>query len=102
MTDQSRRPATKNGYAKNASSRIRELVDYDEKRHMEELREDIEHGVAHPTVTEATMTELEERVNDLGDSWETESLFADVIGDLAEDRFFTEGKQTDKCLATNS
>ncbi|KAI1373570.1 SIR2-domain-containing protein [Hypoxylon crocopeplum] len=34
--------------------------------------------------------ELEERINDLGDSWETESLFEDVIEDIAEDRFFNE------------
>ncbi|KAI1100795.1 SIR2-domain-containing protein [Jackrogersella minutella] len=33
--------------------------------------------------------ELEERMNDLqGDSWETESLFEDVIEDITEDRFF--------------
>ncbi|OTB03626.1 hypothetical protein M426DRAFT_59991 [Hypoxylon sp. CI-4A] len=32
--------------------------------------------------------ELEERINDLGESWETESLFEDVIDDIAEDRFF--------------
>ncbi|KAI0377739.1 SIR2-domain-containing protein [Hypomontagnella monticulosa] len=32
--------------------------------------------------------ELEERINDLGDSWETESLFEDVIEDITEDRFF--------------
>ncbi|KAI0004421.1 SIR2-domain-containing protein [Xylariaceae sp. FL0662B] len=34
------------------------------------------------------LSELEERVNDLGDSWETESLFEDVIDDLAEEEFF--------------
>ncbi|KAI4865939.1 putative histone deacetylase SIR2 [Hypoxylon rubiginosum] len=34
--------------------------------------------------------ELEERINDLGESWETESLFEDVIEDIAEDRFFTD------------
>lgn len=34
--------------------------------------------------------ELEERINDLGDSWETESLFEDVIEDITEDRFFTD------------
>lgn len=31
---------------------------------------------------------LDQRVNDLDDSWETESLFEDVIEDLAEDRIF--------------
>lgn len=31
------------------------------------------------------LNELEERVNDLGDSWETESLFEDVLDDLIEE-----------------
>lgn len=35
--------------------------------------------------------ELEERINDLGDSWETESLFEDIIDDITEDKFFTDG-----------
>ncbi|KAI6082092.1 putative histone deacetylase SIR2 [Hypoxylon rubiginosum] len=34
--------------------------------------------------------ELEERINDLGDSWETESLFEDIIDDITEDKFFTD------------
>ncbi|KAI1205036.1 SIR2-domain-containing protein [Annulohypoxylon truncatum] len=32
--------------------------------------------------------ELEERISDLGDSWETESLFEDVIEDITEVSFF--------------
>ncbi|CAK7214194.1 NAD-dependent histone deacetylase sir2 [Sporothrix curviconia] len=31
------------------------------------------------------MTELEEHINDLGDSWETESLFEDILDDLTEE-----------------
>ncbi len=31
------------------------------------------------------LSELEERVNDLGDSWETESLFEDILEDLSEE-----------------
>ena len=38
--------------------------------------------------------ELEERINDLGDSWETESLFEDVIEDITEDRFFDDSNYT--------
>ncbi|KAL1901890.1 NAD-dependent histone deacetylase sir2 [Sporothrix stenoceras] len=38
------------------------------------------------------MNDLEEHINDLGDSWETESLFEDVLDDLAEDN---EGALTD-------
>ena len=76
-----------NGEAKRPSTRVKELVDYSEKRQMSDIDDDIQHGVAHPT-----MNELEERVNDLGDSWETESLFEDVLDDLTEDKFFSDGK----------
>ncbi|KAI1769376.1 SIR2-domain-containing protein [Hypoxylon sp. FL1150] len=34
--------------------------------------------------------ELEERINDLGDSWETESLFEDIIDDITDDKFFND------------
>ncbi|KAJ8119405.1 hypothetical protein ONZ43_g3635 [Nemania bipapillata] len=33
------------------------------------------------------VSELQERVNDLGDSWETESIFEDIIDDLTQDTF---------------
>ncbi|KAH8666341.1 DHS-like NAD/FAD-binding domain-containing protein [Xylariales sp. PMI_506] len=36
------------------------------------------------------VSELHERVNDLGESWETESLFEDVIEDMAEDKIFVD------------
>ncbi|KAK1759692.1 SIR2-like protein [Echria macrotheca] len=71
--------------AKKTSSRLRNVVNYDEKKYMAEIEEDIQHGVAH-----TNMSELEERVNDLGESWETESLFEDALEDLAEDKFFTD------------
>ncbi|ORY62641.1 DHS-like NAD/FAD-binding domain-containing protein [Pseudomassariella vexata] len=34
------------------------------------------------------ISELEERLNDMGDSWETESLFEDIIEDLTENKPF--------------
>ncbi|KAI0178604.1 SIR2-domain-containing protein [Hypoxylon sp. FL1284] len=34
--------------------------------------------------------EIEEHMKDLTESWETESLFEDIIDDLAEDRFFND------------
>lgn len=71
---------------KKTSSRLRNVVSYDEKRHMAEIEDDIQHGVAH-----TNLSELEERVNDLGESWETESLFEDALEDLAEDNVFTDG-----------
>ncbi|KAI1343059.1 SIR2-domain-containing protein [Xylariaceae sp. FL0016] len=45
--------------------------------------------VGHVSVPQNGLSELEERVQDLGDSWETESIFEDVIDDLAEDNFFS-------------
>ncbi|KAI5923393.1 NAD-dependent histone deacetylase SIR2 [Camillea tinctor] len=56
---------------------------------VEEVSDDQQ--VGHIKVKEPTynhLTELEERVNDLGESWETESLFEDIIEDLAEPNFF--------------
>ena len=78
----------KNGYGKKGSSRVKELIhSYDEKHHhAEDAQDDIQNGVAH-----RVLNELEEHVNDLGESWETESLFEDIIGDITEDRFFTDG-----------
>ncbi|EFX01019.1 cytoskeleton assembly control protein [Grosmannia clavigera kw1407] len=46
--------------------------------------------------THSNLTELEERVNDLGDSWETESLFEDVLDDLIE-----EGGLADSALGSD-
>jgi NAD+-dependent protein deacetylase SIR2 len=71
---------------KKTSSRLKNVVNYDEKQHLADLEDDIQHGVAH-----TNLTELEERVNDLHESWETESLFEDALEDLTEDKFFTDG-----------
>ncbi|KAJ9133073.1 NAD-dependent protein deacetylase hst1 [Pleurostoma richardsiae] len=67
------------------SAQVTEMVDFDEKQQLKDIKNDIKRGVVHGTVNE-----LEERVNDLGDSWETESLFEDALEDLAEDKFFTD------------
>jgi NAD-dependent histone deacetylase SIR2 len=78
--------ADKNDDSRAASTRVQELVDYDEKRHMKDIDQDIKHGVVHQEVDE-----LEERLNDLSESWETESLFEDAFEDLAEDKYFSDG-----------
>lgn len=94
--DSSRRASSKNGSTNGAtatrkpSSRLKNVVDYDEKRAFVGLTEEVDaqpNGDANPG-----LSELEERVNDLSESWETESLFQDALEDLAEDRFFTDGK----------
>jgi NAD-dependent histone deacetylase SIR2 len=93
--DSSRRAPAKNGSTNGAattrkpSARVKNVVDYDEKRAFVELTEEVDasNGVPNPG-----LSELEERVNDLSESWETESLFQDALEDLAEDRFFTDGQ----------
>src|SRR3569833_805989 len=65
------------------STRVKEMVGFDEKQHMDEIKKDIKTGVVHNA-----LTELEERVNDLGESWESESLFEVALEDLTEDKFF--------------
>ncbi|KAK4158397.1 SIR2-like protein [Chaetomidium leptoderma] len=93
--DSSRRAPSKTGSAngttattaRKPSTRVKNVVDYDEKRAFVELTEEVNapNGVRNPG-----LSELEERVNDLSESWETESLFQDALEDLAEDRFFTD------------
>ncbi|KAK0709580.1 DHS-like NAD/FAD-binding domain-containing protein [Lasiosphaeria miniovina] len=64
------------------STRVKAVVDYDEKRHLPELADEV------PRAAVNGLTELEERVRDLNESWETESLFEDALEDLTEDKFF--------------
>ncbi|TGJ79091.1 hypothetical protein E0Z10_g9672 [Xylaria hypoxylon] len=40
-----------------------------------------------PQTVHGDVSELQDRVNDLGDSWETESIFEDIIDDLTHDTF---------------
>ncbi len=49
------------------------------------------HDNAQAGSGQSSMTELEERVNDLGESWETDSLFEDIMPDITEDRLFIDG-----------
>ncbi|KAK4643392.1 NAD-dependent histone deacetylase sir2 [Podospora bellae-mahoneyi] len=100
--------------ARKSSTRVRNVVDYDEKRAFVGLDSDPvvppppprrqsppsahQNGsngsaavkTAHNSGNGSGLTELEERVQDLGDSWETESLLNDILGDVHEDRFFTD------------
>ncbi|KKY34926.1 putative sir2-like protein [Diaporthe ampelina] len=61
---------------------VSEVDGIDEKYAMDDLQEDIEHGVAHPV---SAMAELEERVNDLDNAWESESLLADMLEGLSDE-----------------
>ncbi|KAH6616975.1 DHS-like NAD/FAD-binding domain-containing protein [Chaetomium tenue] len=89
--DSSRRASAKNGTTNGSattrkpSTRVKNVVDYDEKRAFVELADETSSKPTNPG-----LSELEERVNDLSESWETESLFQDALEDLAEDRFFTD------------
>ncbi|VBB79988.1 Putative protein of unknown function [Podospora comata] len=105
--------------ARKSSTRVRNVVDYDEKRAFVGFDSDPvvppppprrqsppsahQNGsngsaavkkTAHNSGNGSGLTELEERVQDLGDSWETESLLNDILGDVHEDRFFTDGLST--------
>ncbi|KAK1776756.1 DHS-like NAD/FAD-binding domain-containing protein [Copromyces sp. CBS 386.78] len=72
------------------SSRMKEVVNYDDKRHLLDLEDDIAHPVAHP-VAHRQLNELEEHINDLHEScWETESIFEEILEDITEDKFFTD------------
>ncbi|KAI0966175.1 DHS-like NAD/FAD-binding domain-containing protein [Xylaria arbuscula] len=53
-----------------------------------EVRDDQQVGhLPLPQPIHGDVSELQDRVNDLGDSWETESIFEDIIDDLTQDTF---------------
>ncbi|KAK6082895.1 Sir2 family protein [Seiridium cupressi] len=64
------------------------------KINIEEVAIDDDQKVSHLSVKEALhnqepqLTELEHRLHDLGDSWETDSLFEDIIEDLSDETAF--------------
>ncbi|KAI1842022.1 hypothetical protein JX265_001330 [Neoarthrinium moseri] len=61
---------------------------------VEEIPVDDDQQVAHLSMREAIenqhphLSELEHRVNDLEETWETESIFEDIIDDLADESCF--------------
>lgn len=67
---------------------------------IEQVAIDDDQQVSHLSFKEALhnqepqLTELEQRLHDIDDSWETESLFEDIIEDLSDDTAFKDGKTT--------
>lgn len=59
--------------------KIAEAVESNESRDADKIKGDLEHPVARP------MNELEQHVNDLDDSWETESMLAEMLEGLTDD-----------------
>ncbi|CAN8098505.1 unnamed protein product [Discula destructiva] len=57
----------------------KQSVALDEKAGIDRLQNDIQHGVAHP------IDELEQHVNDMDDSWETDSMLADMLDGLSKE-----------------
>ncbi|KAI0813161.1 DHS-like NAD/FAD-binding domain-containing protein [Xylaria sp. FL0064] len=56
--------------------------------HITEVVDDQQVGhLPLPQSMHGDISELQDRVNDLGDSWETESIFEDIIDDLTQDTF---------------
>ncbi len=87
--------------ARNASARAKAVaaaataaaaIDYEGEKPKPPPLEETKPGIK-PEVATANggLTELEERVKDLGDSWETDSLFEDALADLTDDKFFSDG-----------
>lgn len=78
------------GRPRKAWADVKEVVN-DEPEHGSvrvEITDDQQVGHLNVRPHAQARNELEERINDLGESWETESLFDDVIEDISEDRFF--------------
>ncbi|KAK4164505.1 DHS-like NAD/FAD-binding domain-containing protein [Cladorrhinum sp. PSN259] len=73
------------------STRVKNVVDYDEKRAFEGLSADTN---PHQPPRTASRSEL----NDLSDSWETNSLFEDIIEELADDKL-SSVEDPDVCTA---
>lgn len=65
---------------KQPAARVSEVVNFDEKREVAQIQDDLQHSVARP------LNELEQHVNDLDDSWETESLLAEMLDGLTDDQ----------------
>lgn len=60
--------------------------------HITEVVDDQQVGhLPLPQPIHGDVSELQDRVNDLGDSWETESIFEDIIDDLTHDTFPPDG-----------
>jgi hypothetical protein len=67
-------------------------IDYDDKKHL--LSSPLKRERPHhddTVVVEGGLTELEQRMDDHANRWETDSMFEDIIEDLTEDKFFTDG-----------
>ncbi|KAI1310720.1 DHS-like NAD/FAD-binding domain-containing protein [Xylaria venustula] len=65
-----------------------------------EVRDDQQVGhLPLPQPIHGDVSELQDRVNDRGDSWETESIFEDIIDDLTQDTFSPE---VDACTPEES
>jgi hypothetical protein len=85
---------------KQAVSTVSEVDGIDDKYTMDDLdlQEDIQHGVAHPV---SAMAELEERVNDLDNAWESESLLGDMLEEISDENI-TNGKLFQSSLLSPS
>lgn len=85
---------TVDAYSRAPSARVKGLVNYDEKRHLADIQEDIDHGVAR----QETLPVFEEPADgdDLSESWESQSVFEDMYEELFEDRYFTDGQLLQK------
>lgn len=76
-------------------------IDYDDKKHLLSSPLKPEMPAHRDTVVvEGGLTELEQRMDDQAQRWETDSMFEDIIEDLTEDKFFTDGTYL-HCVVAN-
>ncbi|KAI0836338.1 putative histone deacetylase SIR2 [Hypoxylon sp. FL0890] len=78
------------GRPRKSWSDVKEVVKDEPEHHRVRVEVTDDQQVGHLNVIPHShaRNELQERIDDLGESWETESLFEDVIEDISEDRFF--------------
>jgi NAD-dependent histone deacetylase SIR2 len=95
-----RRPGRPKGSGLKRGPKPRPQVKVEVEFKVQEVPVEDDQKVGHLSVKDVVdnqhshINELEERVNDLGDSWETESLFEDIIEDLADDKPFSDGNHS--------
>ncbi|KAK4229447.1 NAD-dependent protein deacetylase hst1 [Podospora fimiseda] len=79
------------------STRVKNVVDYDEKRAFEGLS--AETNPHHPAGKAAAAAASRSDLNELSDSWETNSLFEDIIEELADDKLSSVEGDPSVCTA---
>ncbi|KAK4190785.1 DHS-like NAD/FAD-binding domain-containing protein [Podospora australis] len=74
--------------SRKSSTRVKNIVDYDEKRAYVNLSEDTIPPEHRQDVIESGLAQLGERLNnDLDEAWETESFYADLLEEMTDENY---------------